>query len=246
MNSSAEDFKSKRRAAFRNRFVHDFCPCPSPGARNSAFVDESQTIQGSSDSQLNLSRGSSRGDTATPILSYRDVLSTLPPSSLESQPILHMFIGHCLPPSRAASQEMPLQWLQSMDPSHNEPRALSLAISALASGWAGHVNDHPKCIEKGLKSYVAAVGELRKDISHTSAEQAISTISLLTLYELYEFGSEFSLGWMTHLKGMGRLFVALGPSAVSKTPLNQIFSFYRIIEVSTPPAMSAWGFTNGE
>jgi hypothetical protein len=101
----------------------------------------------------------------------------------------------------------------------HEPQALTLAVSALGMEWAGHIDDRTKCIENGLENYVAAVGELRKDISHTSAEQIISTVSLLILYELYEFGSEFSRGWITHLDGIKRILEALGPTAVAKDNL---------------------------
>ncbi|KAK9414694.1 putative Transcription factor domain-containing protein [Seiridium unicorne] len=124
--------------------------------------------------------------------------------------LLDEFIDHYVP-AQNTSYEVPLQWLQSITSMICEPRAPTLAISTHGLGWARHVDHRNRCIENGLENYVAAVGDLQKDISSTSIEQILSTISFVTLFELYDFGSEFSRGWVTHLNGIQEDFQNFGP-----------------------------------
>ncbi|KAK9777783.1 putative Zn(2)-C6 fungal-type domain-containing protein [Seiridium cardinale] len=124
--------------------------------------------------------------------------------------LLDKFINPYIP-AHYTSYEIPLQWLQSIISMTCEPRALTLAISALGLGWARHVGHRNRCIENEVENYVAAVGGLRKYISRASVEQVLSTILLLTLDELHEFGSEFSRGWVTHLNGIQEDFQNFGP-----------------------------------
>jgi hypothetical protein len=170
-----------------------------------------------------------------------------PPPTIELLPtllrldhvqIFNTFILHCLPSSWSPSQEVPLEWLLTVISTPHEHRPLAMAMSALGMGWAGHINDQTTIIGNGLEHYVAAVGALRQDVSGSSVLQVLSTILLLTLYELYEFGSEFSRGWITHLNGAKKVFKLLGPSAIANAPYLQLFSFYRIIEVRCPPENS--------
>lgn len=109
--------------------------------------------------------------------------------------------------------------------------ALSLAMCALGLGWNGHIENDSDRVACGLQLYSAAVGELRKNLTSSSVLHNLSTMSLLALYELCEFGSEVSRGWITHLYGIGNIFQTLGPMAVAKSPYWEHYSFYRIIEV---------------
>ncbi|KAH8668392.1 hypothetical protein BX600DRAFT_434932 [Xylariales sp. PMI_506] len=169
-----------------------------------------------------------------PIIGKQQIPQSLLSSHhLDNAHLLNTFITHCLPLGSSISQEVPLQWLQSVAFMTGDCNLLTLAISALGLGWAGHIADQPRCVENGLERYISAVSAMRQDISSASATQMISAISLLTLYELYEFGSELSKGWATHLNGIKSIFQVLGPFAAESDPFYRLFLFYRIIEVVT-------------
>ncbi|KAK7757443.1 hypothetical protein SLS62_000458 [Diatrype stigma] len=155
-----------------------------------------------------------------------------PPPPLQFQSWLHdeilaEFLNHCLP--LGATQEVPLSWLRSLMPMKKEIDALPLAMSALAIGWAGHTNGEPQLIDKGLQLYNAAVRQLRGDIQGRSPLQVLATTVIFTIYELFEFGSEQSHGWLCHVSGIAATLRMLGPSRVANEPYLQIFNFVRMI-----------------
>lgn len=161
-------------------------------------------------------------------------VSPPPPPPLQFQSWLHdeilaEFLNHCLP--LGATQEVPLSWLRSLMPMKKEIDALPLAMSALAIGWAGHTNGEPQLIDKGLQLYNAAVRQLRDDIQGRSPLQVLATTVIFTIYELFEFGSEQSHGWLCHVSGIAATLRLLGPSRVASEPYLQIFNFVRMIYV---------------
>ncbi|KAI1636100.1 hypothetical protein F4809DRAFT_610705 [Biscogniauxia mediterranea] len=141
--------------------------------------------------------------------------------------ILGEFLDNCLPLS--ASQEVPLSWIRSLVSVEKDVDALPLAMSALAFGWAGHVDGHPQLVGKGLQLYSAAVRQLRSEIHVHSPLQILATTAIFTFYELCEFGSEANRGWTYHLAGIAASLLALGPEMVSTEPYLQVFSFCRMI-----------------
>lgn len=165
--------------------------------------------------------------------------SPLPPLRFQSwshDEILADFLTHCVP--AGATQEVPLSWLRALMPMEKEIDALPLAMSALAVGWAGHADGEPQLIDKGLQLYSAAVRQLRADIpvARTAPLQVLATTALFTLYELCEFGSESSRGWLCHMSGLASTLRLLGPEMVAAEPYLQIYSFIRTIYVRR----SAW------
>lgn len=231
MNSSSSDFQHDDGQKFLNRLLGDFHPSSLHQTKEVPLLSsgpEAPMLGHLATGDNSILCGPGGSDLSDQSIIVSDPIPLLKIDCLQ---ILQEFIAHCLP-STTSGHEVPLRWLDSVTFVSHEPRALELAVLALGLGWAGHVDDHTNCIESGLENYVAAVGELRKDISQASPEQIVLTISLLTLYELYEFGSEFSRGWITHLDGMKKIFITLGPASVAKGPLIELFSFYRILEVS--------------
>ncbi|KAI0595932.1 hypothetical protein F4775DRAFT_566622 [Biscogniauxia sp. FL1348] len=157
-----------------------------------------------------------------------------PPRCLPSQTwswsvdqILGEFLDNCLPLS--ASQEVPLSWIRNLVSVEKEVDALPLAMSALAFGWAGHVDGRPQLVDKGLQLYSAAVRQLRSEIHVHSPLQVLATTAIFTFYELCEFGCETNPGWIYHMAGIAASLVALGPEMVSTEPYLQVFSFCRMI-----------------
>lgn len=242
MNRFTDDFGKNRGPTFLNTIVADYEAQP-PGHLDCEPLLLERDVQGaagpgSTNSQLQLLgpvKGQVMRAASQVCLAPQPVIQPLPTSlRLDHVQILNNFIAHCLPSSWSPSQEVPLEWLLTVTSTTNDHRALAMAMSALGMGWAGHSDGQSTIIGNGLEHYVAAVGALRKDVSHSSPLQVLSTISLLTLYELYEFGSEFSRGWITHLNGAKKIIKLLGPTAISNPPYLQLFSFYRTIEVSCP------------
>jgi hypothetical protein len=144
--------------------------------------------------------------------------------------ILSQFLETCLPPE--ATQEAPLGWVASLVPMKKDVDALPLAMSALAFGWAGHVNAQPQLVDKALQLYNAAIQQLRHDLTTCSPLQMLAATALFVIFELCEFGSKFNPGWQTHMQGISAVLLSLGPEKVSEPPYVQIYSFCRVIFVS--------------
>ena len=164
-------------------------------------------------------------------------IPNIPPLPLHFQSwshaeILADFLSHSLPTE--ATQEVPLSWLRALMPMDKEVDALPLAMSALAIGWAGHADGEPRLVDKGLQLYNAAVCQLRTDIQSHAPLQVLATTAIFTLYELFEFGSESSHGWLCHMSGIASNLRLLGPEMVAGEPYLQIYSFIRMIYVRLP------------
>jgi hypothetical protein len=144
--------------------------------------------------------------------------------------ILSQYLEICLP--RSATQEAPLAWMGSLVSIKKDVDALPLAMSALAFGWAGHVNSQPQLVDKGLQLYNAAIQQLRNDLNTCSPLQIFATTAIFVAFELCEFGSKDNPGWQTHMQGIAALLQLLGPEMVSTDPFLQIYSFCRSIFVS--------------
>lgn len=194
----------------------------------------------------------------TPHLTIRQPLRF---QSWSHDELVSAFLDSCLPSS--ASQHVPLAWLRSLLPMHKDVDALPLAISAVAFGWAGRVLNHGggggDLVAKSLQLYNAAVHQLRTTttapegrqmtMKTTTAggvvwlplQQVLATTAVLVLYELYEFGSESSPGWLCHVAGMAVTLRELGPEMVAFNPYRDIFSFCRMLFVSNcSPSISRW------
>ncbi|KAI1811619.1 hypothetical protein GGS20DRAFT_562200 [Poronia punctata] len=159
-------------------------------------------------------------------------LATPAPRALSTQMwavenILSRFLETCVPP--AATQEAPLAWVASLVSMRKDVDALPLAMSALAFGWAGHVDAQPQLVDKGLQLYNAAVQQLRLDLGACSPLQVLAATALFVVFELCEFGSKGNPGWLTHMQGIAAVLLSLGPEKVSMPPYVQIYSFCRVI-----------------
>ncbi|KAI1496436.1 hypothetical protein F5X99DRAFT_400479 [Biscogniauxia marginata] len=222
LNSSTGDYENgtlplgEDQIRFRNRSVDDYA---WPNGDKTGRVVVSRTKQ--------------RSWRGLPYGNGDNTRETVPaPRCLSSQTwsidqILGEFLDNCL--HLSASQEVPLSWIRSLVPMEKDVDALPLAMSALAFGWAGHVDGRPQLVDKGLQLYNAAVKQLRSDIHARSPLQVLATTAIFTFYELCDFGSEQNPGWLYHLAGIAAVLQALGPEMVSVEPYLQVFSFCRMI-----------------
>ncbi|KAI0397586.1 hypothetical protein F5Y17DRAFT_349423 [Xylariaceae sp. FL0594] len=140
--------------------------------------------------------------------------------------LLAQFLECVLP---EAPERSPLGWVASLVSMKKDVDALPLAMSALAFGWAGHINSQPQLVHKGLQLYNAAIRQLRQEFNTCSPLQMLGTTALFVTFELCEFGSKRNPGWQTHLLGMAAVIKSLGPKRVSVPPYLQMFAFCRVI-----------------
>ncbi|RWA06460.1 hypothetical protein EKO27_g8641 [Xylaria grammica] len=98
------------------------------------------------------------------------------------------FLETCLPPSE--SQEAPLAWLGEIKKREQYIDALPLAMSALALGWAGHIDNEPQLVNKGIQLYNAAIRQLRDDYNTYSPLQSLVVTTVFVAFELCQFGSK--------------------------------------------------------
>ncbi len=231
MNRSTADYEvscRKSHVRFPDRFVDDFewrCQHDRQLAPGSATVNSTFRIC-KNRKMLPDATPKARNSKGIP------KVSPLPPLRFQSwshDEILAEFLNHCLP--LAATQEVPLSWLRGLIPMEKEIDALPLAMSALAIGWAGHTDSEPQLIDKGLQLYNAAVRQLRDDVQGHAPLQVLATTVICTMYELFEFGSEYSHGWLCHMSGIAATLRLLGPEMLAHEPYLQIFSFIRMIYV---------------
>lgn len=106
-----------------------------------------------------------------------------------------------------------------------------LAVSALATGWAGRVELRPDLIVKGLQMYTSATQQLRRDLSEARPPQMLATTAAFALYELFEFGSQDNNGWQYHIAGAAASVQASSEVDLSMGPNLQILDFFRAIFV---------------
>lgn len=147
------------------------------------------------------------------------------------QNITGQFLETCLPLS--AAQEAPLSWLGEIRDMGRDIDALPLAVSALALGWAGRVDGRPQLADKGLQLYSAAVRQLRSDMRTCSLLQSLVVTAIFVAFELCQFGSKGNPGRLAHMQGIAAFLQALGPESVSVGPYLKIYSFCRVVFVST-------------
>ncbi|KAI0516884.1 hypothetical protein F5B22DRAFT_136210 [Xylaria bambusicola] len=141
--------------------------------------------------------------------------------------IMGQFLEICKPLSE--SQEAPLAWLGEIKEWERDIDALPLAMSALALGWAGHIDNQQQLASKGLQLYNAALQQLRKDMSTYSPLQSLVVTTIFVVFELCQFGSKGNPGWLTHMKGIAAFLQELGPDKVSSDPYLKVYSFCRVI-----------------
>ncbi|KAI0099777.1 hypothetical protein GGR51DRAFT_535052 [Nemania sp. FL0031] len=146
---------------------------------------------------------------------------------LAVQSITGQFLELCLPLSEA--QEAPLAWLGDIKEMGQDIDALPLAMSALALGWAGHVDNQSHLADKGLQLYNAAIRQLRDDMNTYSPLQSLIVTTIFVAFELCQFGSKGNTGWLAHMKGIAAFLQALGPEKVSTDPYLKIYSFCRVV-----------------
>ncbi|KAI8949146.1 hypothetical protein F4801DRAFT_421235 [Xylaria longipes] len=149
------------------------------------------------------------------------------PLVLAVQSITGQFLELCLPLSE--TQEAPLAWLGEIQEMGQDIDALPLAMSALALGWAGCVNDQPRLADTGLQLYNTAIQQLRNNMSTYSPLQSLVVTTIFVAFELCQFGSKGNPGWLTHMKGIAAFLQALGPEKVSMDPYLKIYSFCRVV-----------------
>ncbi|KAI1121852.1 hypothetical protein F5Y10DRAFT_92557 [Nemania abortiva] len=146
---------------------------------------------------------------------------------LAVQSITGQFLEVCLPLSE--TQEAPLAWLGDIKEMGQDVDALPLAMSALALGWAGHVDKQSHLADKGLQLYNAAIRQLRDDMNTYSPFQSLIVTAIFVAFELCQFGSKENPGWLTHMRGIAAFLQALGPEKVSTDPYLKIYSFCRVV-----------------
>ncbi|RYP35737.1 hypothetical protein DL767_003682 [Monosporascus sp. MG133] len=230
LNRSTADYELSRRRSnlrFRNRFVDDFEWMSQHDGELVATSEPTCSVFRICKSRKMLPN---QGITTARSPKPEGIFAPLPPLRFQSwshDEILAEFLDNCLP--LGATQEVPLSWLRSLVSMEKEIDALPLAMSALAIGWAGHADGEPQLIDKGLQLYNAAVRQLRVDIQGHSPLQVLATTVIFTVYELFEFGSESSHGWLCHVSGIAATLRILGPEMVANEPYLQIYSFVRMV-----------------
>ncbi|KAJ3572584.1 hypothetical protein NPX13_g4999 [Xylaria arbuscula] len=125
--------------------------------------------------------------------------------------ITGQFLELCKPLS--ATQEAPLAWLGEIKDWMRDIDALPLAMSALALGWAGHVDNQQQLASKGLQLYDAALRQLRKDMKNYSPLQSLVVTTVFVVFELW----------------VAALLQELGPEKVSSDPYLKVYSFCRVV-----------------
>ncbi|KAI1424174.1 hypothetical protein F5Y12DRAFT_464616 [Xylaria sp. FL1777] len=231
---------------FRNSFTGDFTETPpSDGQKAIRFKNQSvddvawaSAHAAQSDKQL-VPRKRPTKERAHPYAIARlkraqaQLAGATPlPRTLESQVwavecIMGQFLETCMPPSE--TQEAPLAWLGEIKERERDIDALPLAMSALALGWAGHVNSQPPLVSKGLQLYNAAIRQLRSDMRTYSPLQSLVVTTVFVAFELCQFGSKGNPGWLTHMQGVAAFLQELGPEKVSVDPYLKIYSFCRVV-----------------
>ena len=130
------------------------------------------------------------------------------------------------------TQEAPLAWLGEIKRWERDIDALALAMSALALGWAAHVENQQQLSSKSLQMYDAALRQLRKDFTNYSPLQSLVVTTVFVVFELCQFGSKGNPGWLTHMKGIAAFLQELGPEKVSSDPYLKVYCFCRVVFVS--------------
>ncbi|KAI3339167.1 hypothetical protein F4824DRAFT_508537 [Ustulina deusta] len=227
---------------FRNAFPGDFADTPhSDGQKVIRFKNPSvedvawaNADAGRSDKQLVPRRRPTKERVRPYAKRAKALLATaMPlPRTLDSQVwavefIMGQFLEICMP--RSENQEAPLAWLGEIKEREQDIDALPLAMSALALGWAGHVNNQPQLASKGLQLYNAALRQLRNDMTTYSPLQSLVVTAVFVVFELCQFGSTGNTGWLTHMQGIAAFLQELGPDKVSIDPYLKIYSFCRVI-----------------
>ncbi|CRG88345.1 putative protein AN5342 [Talaromyces islandicus] len=144
--------------------------------------------------------------------------------------ILASFVTFCLPTQ--TSEEVPLAWLSSLAREPKKSRALLLSSASLGYGWMGHVENRLDMSNNGRKFYSHALGRLRSTLSQpVLGSDLLPTILMLLLYEMFEYGTQSSAGWISHAEGIETVLQLRGPHPFTDSLEFQMFHFYRTVGI---------------
>lgn len=123
-------------------------------------------------------------------------------------------------------------WLQELIAWKEESDVTRLALTALATGWAGRVDARPDLVDKGLQMYGAAADRLCREIPRCRPPLILATTGVFIVYELFEFGAHDNAGWSYHMAGAAASARAAASLDISAPPFLHVFDFCRLIFVS--------------
>ncbi|EEA19130.1 ccr4 associated factor [Talaromyces marneffei ATCC 18224] len=140
------------------------------------------------------------------------------------------FITLCLP--ERASMDVPLAWLLSLHHGSIYSKTLSLAAAGVGYGWIGHEVHSSDALYLGRSLYCSALSSAQDLLNGSKyTEGLLPTIMMLLLYELFEFGTQSSLGWKAHASGIETILQLYAPQIFTKPLGFQLFYSYRTIGV---------------
>ncbi|QKX57516.1 uncharacterized protein TRUGW13939_04630 [Talaromyces rugulosus] len=144
--------------------------------------------------------------------------------------ILASFVTFCLPTQ--TSEEVPLAWLSSLAREPKKSRALLLSSASLGYGWMGHVENRVDVSNNGRRFYSQALGRLRSTLSQPALiSDLLPTILMLLLYEIFEYGTQSSAGWISHTEGIETVLRLRGSHPFTDSLEFQMFHFYRTVGI---------------
>ncbi|KAH8694104.1 hypothetical protein BGW36DRAFT_384377 [Talaromyces proteolyticus] len=176
---------------------------------------------------LTSSKSVQTGDGLSNMQSFAHVIN-----SAQYNQLLSSFVTFCLP--KQTSEDVPLAWLSSLAKESRKSDILLLATASLGFGWMGHMENRPDVLKNGLIFYGRALEHLRAILSRRQPKLSpdlLPTIMMLLLYEIFEFGTQSSVGWISHTSGIETVLQLRGPHSFNDGLDFQMFHFYRTVGI---------------
>lgn len=155
----------------------------------------------------------------------------MPLYSWSHDSLIQEFLDNMLPPV-GAKRYCVFGWLRDVITWKEESDVTRLALTALATGWAGRADGRPELVGKGLQMYSAAAHRLSDEIPHSRPPLILATTGVLIVYELFEFGSKDNAGCGYHMDGAVASASAARSLDLAVPPFLHVFDFFRVIFVS--------------
>jgi hypothetical protein len=115
--------------------------------------------------------------------------------------------------------------------------ALETALFALSIARLGHLAQNQGLIHESLKFYTGGLVELQRALWNPNLmyrDETVAASMALVLYEVMECPDRSIAGWQNHMHGCVKLFQLKGPKAYGSEFGHQLFSSFRLMEVSSP------------
>lgn len=158
----------------------------------------------------------------------------MPLSSWSHDSLIQDFLDNMLPPT-GTKRYCLFSWLRDIISWKEDSDVTRLALTALATGWAGRVDNRPDLVGKGLQMYGVAAHRLCREIPGCKPPLILATTGVFIVYELFEFGPEGNAGCSYHMDGAAASVRAAKALDIAEPPFVRVFDFFRVIFVSGIP-----------